>query len=1047
MRLKRTLVVFSIVGQIIAGLSISTAGADESSALSQQQLVILGGKTSQAVGYGQADSNMALSLDGGQTWGPAYLSETSSHLRGYGYRSGTDAWVNCNPNPNPCPNNGEQIIRTSFYLPTEFDSIQVTINALIDDVGYFSLNGNQFWIGGVETRSFSLTQFAKAGLNNLDVRVVNGGGEVGINFRYDISANANGPMYQVQTRFSTPILGPVSVLGEVYTGQTLEARLGSTLPDVILSYQWLRGGAEIQGAIAATYVPTAEDIGNLLQVRVTATNKNSRYDVASRLSDPISISDGALFKTLTIAGGLSGPDNPMGGPDKYLSLSTDNGNSWGPAYISPNATYLRMAGPVPGTDAWVNCNPNEWGCRDQIIQAKFNLPQDYSNIRLKIFASADNFGEFFLNDNKILECTDFSCTSGRDLNIGNFARPGLNIIKVRVLDYGVETGINFKYQFSMNSSQAPTLMPAKFVFPTVQTPTVSGYHKVGSTLSAAVTSLPRGASARYQWIRDGVAIAGADGTRYTPVLADVGRNLSFQLTLSGNAYDDLILTTDARRVFPDGPELNPDNGHYYQFIPFTGNWFEAQRYAHSLEFKGVRGHMSTITSEEENKFVSSVADGNVIYLPSYLTPRNGKNYWIWTDGAENGKAIAFCNGRSSCISEPGAYTNWDTQLNQPDMSGEPVLVMRTTSEWSFDSSRPRIQSGLWGDCGVNCAQGFVVEFDLDWRMFIGENIIKAGPNHYYKLVQESVNYADALRLAKSSSFAGLQGHLVTVESNSENSLVSMLASGRAFWIAARDIGQDATAFRNWIWDSGPNQGKEFMSCRGTSDCSVEGFEYSTLAMNGYNGYGTWESVIQSGGINAPEVWNDCAMTLDQCPQINSYIIEYELDPALSVTSPSGDWVSVNANLALPGQPLLITAHLESGAGSVKVSASGNPTQTLPLPDGYGNTYSALTFNLPGMKNILVIIGKKRLSIKVWVASVTVRKRLVKLGSSFSVSVSSVAPGTRCTLLASDGRAFEAIANASGRATFVIPAQKVGGLIFNLSAGNLVLDSQGVTVTR
>jgi hypothetical protein len=697
----------------------------------------------------------------------------------------------------------------------------------------------------------------------------------------------------------------------------------------------------------------------------------------------------------------------------------------------------------------VNCQPNAGGCPTEIIQSKFLLPEGSTNVKLRIFAQVDDRGEFYLNGNLLLTCDAGNCLEGRDVVLGDSARTGLNVIQLKIQNFGGEMGVNFKYRFTFKALENATLVAPRYSFASVQAPTVAGSHKVGELVSASIPSLPGLATPAYSWLRDGVAIQGATQASYRLTSDDVGKRLSFRLTLSANNYDDLVVNSLPVLVHGLIPERNPENGHYYQYIPYSGNWYEALRYARTLKFNGMRGHLSTITSASENDFVTSIADGNVISLPSHQVIRDGKKLWVWTDGPENGQTFSYCESAHNCAAQNNAYSNWDLQFNQPDMINESILIMRTRSNWSQDGSGSRISSGVWGDCGLNCAQGFVVEFDSSWNLFLEDDVIKAGSNHYYQLVKNSLNYSDALSQSKSSNYRGLRGHLVTVESSSENSLVSMLAAGNVFWVAGRDIGNSNSAQRNWVWDDGPNVGKQFLTCLTSIGCFGSSYEYTSWGITAsyVNGSGTWKSAIQSGYQDSWGTWNDCAPTLDQCSQVNSYIVEYELDPKLSLINQSGDWVNLSSNFAFPGEEVLVTSHFESTSGTAKVVSSGNSPVTLASPDEFGNASTSVSFASAGMKNVILSQGRKKLLVQIWVPKVTVSKRSLKLGGNFTVSINAVKPGALCRLATSDGRQFESTANLSAKCSFVVTGTKVGSLSFTPSAGDLNLDSQGVTVLR
>jgi len=65
-----------------------------------------------------------------------------------------------------------------------------------------------------------------------------------------------------------------SITGTAQVGETLTAAGGAWTGRAapVLTYQWLRDDAAVEGATAATYDLVAEDEGAVMKVRVTGTN-------------------------------------------------------------------------------------------------------------------------------------------------------------------------------------------------------------------------------------------------------------------------------------------------------------------------------------------------------------------------------------------------------------------------------------------------------------------------------------------------------------------------------------------------------------------------------------------------------------------------------------------------------------------------------------------------------------------------------------------------------------------------------------------------------
>ena len=137
-----------------------------------------------------------------------------------------------------------------------------------------------------------------------------------------------------------------------------------------------------------------------------------------------------------------------------------------------------------------------------------------------------------------------------------------------------------------------------------------------------------------------------------------------------------------------GP-LFPANGHYYGVVRVEGGltWPEAKEAAESMLFKGVRGHLATITSHEENRWIVDNTDlgSDQLWMGGIQKrPNDGPDSdWRWVTG------------------EPWSFTNWnDGEPNDAGGDGEFYLTI-----WD--------PSGTWNDENpIGTQSGYVVEFPL-----------------------------------------------------------------------------------------------------------------------------------------------------------------------------------------------------------------------------------------------------------------------------------------------------------------------------------------------
>ena len=168
------------------------------------------------------------------------------------------------------------------------------------------------------------------------------------------------------------------------------------------------------------------------------------------------------------------------------------------------------------------------------------------------------------------------------------------------------------------------------------------------------------------------------------------------------------------------------------------------------------------------------------------------------------------------------------------------------------------------------------------------NNYNSANGHYYKIVgaeDDEIVWADAKTAAEASSYNGLSGYLVSIESAAENTFISAKVNQNA-WIGASDnstytSNTHSTTEGTWEWVSGPSNGKTFYcqlaninnSVAAHSDCSVHAdTNYNNWDNNEPNDYSSSTTGEEDcAHMKSSGKWNDfpCA-TAD----VDYYIIEY-----------------------------------------------------------------------------------------------------------------------------------------------------------------------------
>jgi hypothetical protein len=124
------------------------------------------------------------------------------------------------------------------------------------------------------------------------------------------------------------------------------------------------------------------------------------------------------------------------------------------------------------------------------------------------------------------------------------------------------------------------------------------------------------------------------------------------------------------------PVYNPSNGHWYQAVWLAGapNWYEARAAAQSLTYNGTPGHLATVSSPEENAFIT----GAVLPLQRPLN-----NWWLGgyqdrsaPDYREPGGAWRWVTG------EPWLFSGWSGGEPNNVNGGENALEIRGDGTWN-----------------------------------------------------------------------------------------------------------------------------------------------------------------------------------------------------------------------------------------------------------------------------------------------------------------------------------------------------------------------------
>ena len=111
----------------------------------------------------------------------------------------------------------------------------------------------------------------------------------------------------------------------------------------------------------------------------------------------------------------------------------------------------------------------------------------------------------------------------------------------------------------------------------------------------------------------------------------------------------------------------PGNGHFYEIVNQSLDWSQAKVAAAARTVNGATGYLATVTTQEENDYISPRLSGDGwIGASDSETEGASENDWQWVTGPETG--TSFWAGLSDGAPVNGLYSNWVDGV-EPNNSG------------------------------------------------------------------------------------------------------------------------------------------------------------------------------------------------------------------------------------------------------------------------------------------------------------------------------------------------------------------------------------------
>jgi hypothetical protein len=171
---------------------------------------------------------------------------------------------------------------------------------------------------------------------------------------------------------------------------------------------------------------------------------------------------------------------------------------------------------------------------------------------------------------------------------------------------------------------------------------------------------------------------------------------------------------------------DPANGHYYELVESKVSWYAARDQAALMSYNGVQGHLATITSSQEENFVTGQWPCIGYDDPTSHGACSNVEAHVWFGGTDEGTEGSW----RWITGEPWGYTDWASGEPNNNGGNENCIAYRDED------------GGYWNDENCNDSRWYLVEYDTnrtqavptmnEWGMIIFMALAGLGAAYYLR---------------------------------------------------------------------------------------------------------------------------------------------------------------------------------------------------------------------------------------------------------------------------------------------------------------------------